>query len=285
MAVINEYHVDDKLVRYWLKNSLEIMDKRNSDRVYIVDGRERIGKSLFTFQQMCAIEPELLESPEKLVSRICFTPDEFNKVARETKNGAFAFDEAFRGLSSRGAMSKINKKIVQTLMEMGQNNNIAFIVLPSVFLLDIYPAMLRSDGLFHIHESKKSKQRCFTGYNRQDKNRLYQIGLKKGWTYPFGSPFKGHFSKKFPGGEEFEKAYLKKKADALRNIDDAAFEDKLVTIAKRMRDVEGKSWIEIGKSLGMSAEAIRKRVARTTIQPYNTLNEKDDSSEQVVREH
>jgi len=285
MAMIHEYHIDGAMLHLWERNSLQKMKHKNSDRVYIVDGRERIGKSLFTFQQMCAIEPELLESPEKLVSRICFTPDEFNKVARETKNGAFAFDEAFRGLSSRGAMSKINKKIVQTLMEMGQNNNIAFIVLPSVFLLDIYPAMLRSDGLFHIHESKKSKQRCFTGYNRQDKNRLYQIGLKKGWTYPFGSPFKGHFSKKFPGGEEFEKAYLKKKADALRNIDDAAFEDKLVTIAKRMRDVEGKSWIEIGKSLGMSAEAIRKRVARTTIQPYNTLNEKDDSSEQVVREH
>jgi len=265
MVMINDYHIGNSLVNLWERNSLHNMKKKNSDRVYIVDGRERIGKSIWTIQQMCAIEPGLLESPEKLVSRICFTPEEFNKVARETKNGVFAFDEAFRGLSSRSAMSKINKKIVQTLMEMGQNNNIAFIVLPSVFLLDIYPAMLRSDGLFHIHESKKSKQRCFTGYNRADKNKLYQWGAKRGWSYPFSSPFKGHFSKKFPGGEEFEKAYLKKKADALRDMDIPKEEEKVVTIAKRMREKEGKSWIEIGEILGMTVEAIRGRVNRSTI--------------------
>jgi len=285
MVMINDYHIGNSLVNLWERNSLHNMKKKNSDRVYIVDGRERIGKSIWTIQQMCAIEPGLLESPEKLVSRICFTPEEFNKVARETKNGVFAFDEAFRGLSSRSAMSKINKKIVQTLMEMGQNNNIAFIVLPSIFLLDIYPAMLRSDGLFHIHENKKARRRVFTGYNRKDKNQIYQIGLRRGWTYPFSSPFKDCFSPKFPGGEEFEKAYLHKKAEALRTMDFGEMEDKMLTIAKHMRTVEGKQWKEIGEKLGMSAEAIRKRLQRTDIHLYDISNKIEEKDVHTVIEH
>lgn len=265
MAIINDYHVDSNLVRLWSKNSLESMKKKNSDRVYIVDGRERIGKSLFAIQQMCVIEPSLLESPEKLVSRICFTPEEFLEISRNTKNGVFSFDEAFRGLSSRAAMSKVNKRIVQVLMEMGQNNNIVFIVLPSIFLLDVYPAMLRSDGLFHIHEDRRTKMRAFTGLNRMDKNKTYQIGLRRGWGYPINSPFKGRFTKKFPGGDEFEKAYLKKKEEALQTMSFDEKEDKIVNVAKYMRDTEGKSWVEIGKILGLSAECIRKRVSRTDI--------------------
>jgi len=211
------YHVDNKLIKYWGKNTLNMLKKRNQDRVYIVDGRERMGKSTWAFQQMGVIEPAIFESPEKFCSRVCIDVDEFNRTVRNTKNGVVCFDEGFRGFSSRSAISKVNKMLIQTLMEMGQNNNIVFIILPSFFLLDIYPAMIRSNALFHIKQDKKSKLRAWEGFNGTDKNEIYRNGIKKSWKYKF-TPFKGRFPKQFPGGEEFEKAYNKKKQKTFADI-------------------------------------------------------------------
>lgn len=211
------YHVSNYLLNHWKKNSLKIMKKQNSDKVYIVDGRERIGKSTFVFQQMGVLEPELFESPQKFLSRVCIDAFEFNRVARETKNGVVIFDEGFRGFSSRAALSKTNRLLIQTLMEMGQNNNILFIVLPSIFLLDVYPALIRSDGLFHIRADKKSKKRCWDGYNLPDKNQIYKDGARKGWRYK-RTLFRGNFYGKFAGGKAFEKEYLDKKAKAFAEI-------------------------------------------------------------------
>lgn len=211
------YHVDNKLIKHWNKNSLPRLKKKNQDRVYIVDGRERMGKSTWTFQQMGVIEPEIFESPEKFCSRICIDTDEFNETVRKTKNGVVCFDEGFRGFSSRAAISRVNKMLIQTLMEMGQNNNIVFIVLPTFFLLDIYPAMIRSNALFHIRQDKKSKLRMWEGFNSGDKNEIYRQGIKKSWKYKF-TPFRGRFPRQFPGGEEFEKAYNKKKQQSFAQM-------------------------------------------------------------------
>lgn len=259
-----EYHVDKKLKRLWEKNSLEKIKDDNADRVYIIDGSEGCGKSTFAIQQACYIEPGLLENPDKLCSRICFSAKEFRDAVRKTINGVIVFDEAFRGFSSRAAMSKINKVLVQTLMEMRQNNNIIFIVLPSFFLLDIYPAMLRSNGLFNIYLDTRNKKRCFRGYNKRDKNTIYQVGIRKGWTYPFDTLFKGRFYKKFPGGKDFEKAYLDKKQKSLQQMfsDENSSDDK-TEIIKRLRE-QGKSLVEIGQIVGMSAEGVRKRLISTT---------------------
>lgn len=212
-------YYDNRLYRYWQKNSLPILKKTNSDRVLPVDGRERTGKSMFVVQQAALIDPDMFKDIPTFLSRICFTPDEFFNAVRTVKNGVIIFDEAFRGFSSRSALSKTNKRLIQALMEMGQNNNIVFIVLPSFFLLDIYPAMLRSDALFNIYQDKKSKKRCWRAYNKSDKNKIYQMGIKKGWTYAFGSRLKGVFYNKFPGGEEYERAYLDKKHKALVEMD------------------------------------------------------------------
>lgn len=215
------YHVDYKLEFLWNKNTLQKMKKRNTDRVYIVDGRERSGKSTFAIQQMGFLDPEAFSSPKEFVSRICFSPEQFNEACRNTENGVIVFDEAFRGLSSRAALSKTNKMIIQTLMEMGQRNNIVFIVLPSVFMLDTYPAILRSDGLFHISEDSRTSRRKFEGFSRSAKNKIYKEGAKKGWNYNQKTRFNGRFGAKFPGGEEYQQAYLKKKLDTFRGTDAA----------------------------------------------------------------
>jgi len=213
------YHVNNRLLAHWQKNSLEIMKKTNSDRVYIVDGMERVGKSLYTFQQAGVLDKKMFSTLEEFLRRVCFTPEEFFNAIRTIKNGVIVFDESFRGMSSRSALSRVNKKLIQGLMEMGQNNNIVFIVLPRIWLLDLYPAMLRSHGLFNISLDKKNGKRVWKGYNYNDKNKIFQDGAKKGWKYSVNTFFRGNFYNKFPGGQEFERAYLKKKAQSLKDMD------------------------------------------------------------------
>lgn len=224
MAIINiqgeDYSVTKILVEFWNKNSLENMKKKNSDRVYIVDGRERSGKSTWTIQQMGYLDPEAFKDVETFLSRVCISAEEFNETARKVKNGVVIFDEGFRGFSSRSALSKTNKILIQTLMEMGQNNNILFIVLPSFFLLDMYPALLRSNALFHIEEDVKTKIRVFKGYNNADKNYMYRMGARKGWNYK-RTIFYSKFFNKFPGGDKYLNAYLKKKEKAFIDMSDS----------------------------------------------------------------
>jgi len=259
LAKINgqEYSVHRRLAEYWDKNTLERMNKQNSDRVYIVDGRERVGKSTFAIQQMGYIDPDAFKDVKTFLSRVCITVEEFNETARAIKNGVVIFDEAFRGFSSRSALSKVNKLLIQTLMEMGQNNNILFIVLPSFFLLDMYPAILRSNALFHLDYDKKSKVRIFKGYNNADKNFMYRMGARKGWNYKM-TRFHGKYFSKFPGGEEFEEAYIKKKEQAFIKMSDSMkgtkvnkMEEeniKLKRVINKMAgsDVEGSKMIEEG---------------------------------------
>jgi len=212
------FHVDHKLLSLWTRNSLSEVNRLNIDKVYIVDGQERIGKSWFAIQQMATLEPDVFENVDKFLSRVCFDWKDFNTACRTIRNGVIIFDEAFRGFSSRSALSKTNKQLIQTLMEMGQNNNIVFIVSPSFFLLDLYPAMLRSDGLFHIRQDKKTRLRAFSGYGREDKNKIYQQGVRKGWGYHIKTLFIGRFSNKFPAGDKFQKAYEDKKRKSMEDI-------------------------------------------------------------------
>lgn len=229
------YYFSDLLKRHWDRNSLARMKKLNADRVYIVDGMERTGKSWWTFQQAGYLDEEMFSSPEEMVKRVCFSPEEFLKAIRTVKNGVIIFDEAFRGLSSRAALSKVNKKIISGLMEMGQNNNIVFIVLPRIFLLDIYVAMLRSHGFFNIYAEKRTGKRAWRGYSMQDKNYLYQHGIKKGWKYSVRTRFKDRFYDKFPGGDKYMKAYLQKKEKAFQEIE-VEQEEQRYEIYKGERD-------------------------------------------------
>lgn len=220
MAIVNangiSYFIEDDLKKRWDKIKNGQLIKKDEDRAYIVDGREGTGKSVFTFQQASYLDPTFSKN---IKERICFTPESFLKAIRTAPRGSvIVFDEAFRGLSSRAALSKVNKQIIQALMEMRQRNLIIFIVLPSFFLLDIYPAMLRSNCLFHIYKGKKTGRRGYLrAYNYKKKATLYQIGLKKGWSY--GKPYikkSGRFYGKYTIDEQL---YRKMKYDALKETD------------------------------------------------------------------
>ena len=184
------------------------------------------GKSLWTIQQSAYIDPTFIERFMNDEPAICFTPEETLEAIKKTTSTSkitkcIMFDEAFRGLSSRSVLSKTNKIIVQALMEMGQKNLVLFIVLPSFFLLDSYPAVLRSNALIHIERPKqRSTQsgRNFKVYNYSKKAWLRSTG-KLAWNYPVKTKFRGRFFGKYPGGEEFEKKYRDIKHKQLQTLE------------------------------------------------------------------
>jgi len=212
------YHIDKKLQKRWDKLKDGQLVKKDEDRVYIVDGRERMGKSVFTLQQAKYINPDFC------VDDVCFTPEEFlTKIRTAEKGSVIVFDEAFRGLSSKGTQSRVNKKIVQAMMEMGQRNLVVFIVLPTFFLLELYAAVLRSHALFHIYKDTQGK-RAFRIYNYQKKSLLYRVGKKKGLSYAYPKVIvRGKFFNTYGIDEN---TYRKKKAKSLREMDDTVFNEK-----------------------------------------------------------
>lgn len=205
------YHIDPIIKTKWDKLKDGRLIKQDQDRVYLVDGRERLGKSVFTFQQAKYLDPSFK------ISRICFTPDDFlNKIRNAEKGQVVVFDEAFRGLSSKATQSKVNKKIIQAMMEMGQRNLIVFIVLPTFFLLEMYAAVLRSNALFHIYEDKNGK-RCWRIYNYNQKSILYQVGKKKGFSYRYPKAmYRGRFYNIYAVNEQ---EYRKKKEESFKESD------------------------------------------------------------------
>lgn len=218
----SEYHIDEKLIKKWDNLKDGKLAKYDEDRFYITDGQEGSGKSLFTIQQAAYIDETILDNENgKILPRICFTPKQFLDAIRHTKSTTektrvVIFDEAFRGLSSKSALSKDNKMIVQALMEARQNNLVVFIVSPSFYLIEFYAAVLRSQALFHIIKEKHSRQRYVRIFGKRDKAILYQIGVRKGWGYPRWTKERARFFNIYPGGKDFEKKYRKKKRDSLR---------------------------------------------------------------------
>lgn len=213
-----KYYMEPTLKDNWDKIKDGGLAKYDEDRVYITDGREGTGKSVFTLQQAAYIDPTILDDEgDTPMPRICFTSYQFLNAIKNTKSTpthtkAVIFDEAFRGLSSKAALSKVNKQIVQAMMEMRQHNIIVFINSPSFFLLELYPAMLRSSSLFHVVKDKQNPRKRYVRiFNYRKKAKLYQAGIRKGWGYNIHTNLRARFFNKYPGGKEFEARYRKQK--------------------------------------------------------------------------
>jgi len=290
MAIVKvagvEYHMNNHLVPKWDKIKDGKLKKQDNDKVYVVDGRERSGKSTFALQQACYIDPTLIHD----IKRICFSAEEFLEAIRKTDSDekttkCIVFDEAFRGLSSRGAMSKVNKKIITALMEVGQKNLVIWIVLPSFFMLDLYAAMLRSNALFHIALDKKSNKRVFYVYPHKKKGYLYQSGVRKGWNYDIKTKSKGYFYNNFPSKAEdpvvkaFYKRYLEKKRSSLVEsegdspeiAEDNKMLGKIKQMCYKMVKIDGKSLREAEKVLN----SIGFEITNPTVMKYADEVEKN----------
>lgn len=215
------YYIAPKTYKQIMKSREDVL-KSDLDRVFVVDGREGFaGKSTFTFQMAYAYDNSFC------LDRIVFNSKDFENALRTaTKGQAIVFDEAFRGLSSKGSISKENKRLVQLLMECRQRNLFIFIVLPSFFLLEKYVGIFRSHCLFHCYSSKKTiKRRYYKVYNYGNKKLLYIFG-KQLMSYKSPKVEKSYrFYAKFPPTVNRDE-YIKKKLAAFHDyMDDEIAEE------------------------------------------------------------
>lgn len=202
------------------------------DRVYIIDGEEGSGKSLLGLQLGYYLDPTLN------LDRITFNGKDFsNAIDKAEKHQCIIFDEAFNGLASSGAMSKMNRLIVSKLMECRQRNLFIIIILPTIFLLQKYVSIFRSKGLFHVYSTKKGQRGYYRTYNKKNKKYLYLSGMKfYSYKYPYIKK-KYRFYGKYPIDEM---TYRAKKDQAMKDEKDSNNQDKyyfkFLLLAKRLKE-------------------------------------------------
>jgi hypothetical protein len=199
----------------YLKQNLELLKdtiKKDWDMIFVVDGYEGSGKSVLAQQVSYFCDNSFN------IDRIVFNPDDFKQVIMASEPyQAVIYDEAYGGLSSKSALSKVNKTIVQMLTVIRQRNLFVFIVLPTFFDLDKYVALWRSRGLLHVYTSKNMARGYFEFYNAGRKKDMYVKG-KKFYEYRQGKcNFRGRFSKFWVVDKD---AYDKKKLKQSISLDD-----------------------------------------------------------------
>lgn len=203
----------DKGVYAQLMKAKGIVTKADQDRVYIVTGREGLGKSTLALQLAYCLDRKLT------LENVVFTSKDFeDRIRNCQKHTSIVFDECFNGLSSKGSLSRENKNLVKLLMECRQQNLFIFLVLPSFFLLEKYAAIFRSHGLFNVMASRQDfSRRYYKIYNYNQKKILYILG-KQMMNYSKPHIMLSHrFYGKMPQTITKED-YVKKKLAAFRDI-------------------------------------------------------------------
>ncbi len=230
---VSEYSMSIRLRRNLEDKVIQNLQKKDKDCIIVVDGREGTGKSTLAFQVGKYVDPSLD------LSRVVFSAEDFREAVFKAKKGqCVIYDEAFTGFSSRSSLSPVNKVLVSLVMQMRQKNLFVIIVLPTIFLLDKYVALYRTNSLIHVFESKGVRG-FFKVYNYRLKKYLILVG-KKTLSYSpklVRTNFKGRFFGKFVlGGEEVEKEYKKLKEKALQDSEKTSMSSAQVRF-KEQRDL------------------------------------------------
>lgn len=216
------YHLNERLKKT-LDGLNERRKKKDQDQLWVIDGAEGSGKSVLTLQLAKYINPNFS------LRNVCFSAEEFRDTIQKANKGeVIVFDEAFLGLSSRSALSRLNRMLVSLMMQMRQKNLFVFIVLPSIFLLDKYVSMFRSKVLLHVYVLKNQK-RMWVLFNRRLKKDLLLNGAK---TMSYATTirknrigFKGNFYNIYSINEN---EYRKKKLKAFENYDRVEEDDSMI---------------------------------------------------------
>ena len=245
--------------------------KKDWDMVFVVDGAEGSGKSVIA--QQCAYYCD----PTLTIERICFTPKEFkDAILKAEKYQSVVYDEAYTGLSSRAAMSLINRTLVRMLAEIRQKNLFVFVVMPTFFDLDKYVALWRSRALIHVYTKENFERGYFCFFNIDRKKALYLIG-KKFYSY---SATKANFIGRFPNKYVIDEvAYRAKKKESLGKDVDEMEEDS--EMSKKFND-----WLFVKLQNPSLNIQVKEKAALIGILPKSFTNKsiryrRDQESEDV----
>jgi hypothetical protein len=201
-----------------LKSNLDTAKKDlrdDWDQVWFVDGPEGAGKSVLAIT--CAYYTSPPERRHNLLDRIIVDIEDAPKVIKMAKHfDAVVIDEGYKGMSSTGAMSKLNKILQTMFTEIRAKNLFIFIVAPSFMDINRYFAIWRSRCLLHVYSDKGERGFC-SFYNAEAKKRLFILGKKQFYNYNCVKPnFRFRFTKSSVEQCIDYPAYKQKKED--RNL-------------------------------------------------------------------
>ncbi len=280
------YSMDSRLKNNLDEKVIPSLKEKDKDCVLVIDGREGSGKSTFAFQIGKYVDPSLS------LKRVVFSPDGFREAILSAKKGqCVIYDEAFTGFSSRNSLSPVNRILVSLSMQMRQKNLLVLIVLPTIFLLDKYMALFRTNSLIHVFESK-GRRGYFKLFNSRSKKYLILSGQKmmsytsKGVKTRFHGRFYGKFAL---GGEEVEKEYRKMKEKALSDSEKTSMtsshvkfkeqRDLLIYLVRKNMKLSYREMSELFAEYDLPLSYVQIRALCVKFGDKETKKDKDDAVE------
>ncbi len=147
------------------------LKKKDNDFQMLMIGNEGSGKSVLAMQICSYIDPTFN------LDRVCFTAEDFkNQVMKGKPGQAIMLDES-SDLSVRSSLSKLNKMMNNLFAQQRQLRLFCLIVIPSVYMLDRYSALHRSEAMIYT-EIGKNNRHIFNVLNRDNKLRIILEGKK-----------------------------------------------------------------------------------------------------------
>jgi len=135
----------------WIIDEIKRAQENKEDRVILLGGEVRVGKSALAAHLAARLGLEDYEN-------ICYEPDNYLRLLHESKKGKVSWlDEGGRGMYYKNAMTKENKLTNQTFQQIGAKNLVSIICLPHKNILDKELRQMR------VHYWGQVK---FSGYDR-----------------------------------------------------------------------------------------------------------------------
>jgi len=253
MKVTDKDYYMDGYLRTNLDKAKAVI-KNNWDFIFIVDGKERRGKSVITQQIAYYCDPLFT------LDNMAFNNEQFYKLVDNARPySAIVFDEAYSATNASMAMSKIAIALKTKLTMIGKKNLYIFIVLPPFFDLNKYIAIWRSCALIHVYTGDNFERGYFSFYDDERKKKLYIFG-KKEYNYGVTKPnFFGRFTDFWIVNRD---AYeLKKDAAISSEVSEvlgrreAKWKARLIKLINKLKE-EGMTQREIAKKMEIGDDDI-----------------------------
>ncbi|PHQ78481.1 MAG: hypothetical protein COB65_13815 [Thalassobium sp.] len=169
---------------------------KNTSFVMVIDGRSGMGKTTLANQLGHFFDDNYC------LEKIYWEPRKFLEGLEKAKKGDFIlFDEAMI-LSSRSAMSEVNRMVVMAMSMIRSKQLFICFCVNSIFDLDRNLALSRADFLLHVYGDNLGDRGNFTAFFRArgDIDRIKSLYLRGKKYYSYSQPranFFGSFGKRF----------------------------------------------------------------------------------------
>ena len=209
-----EYFIDG-YYRQLLDDFKDAVYNHNTSIVIIFDGKSGKGKTTLSNQSGKYLDPNFD------LKNIYYKPQKFLEGLSKAKKGDYLnFDEAMI-ISSRSAMSQVNKMIIQAMSMIRSKNIFISFCVNSIFDLDKNLVLSRGDALLHVYGEGLVDRGRFAAFFKSkgdQRDRLKELYLYGKKFYNYGKPranFFGRFPKYFIVNE---KKYELEKQEAVNEI-------------------------------------------------------------------